>query len=84
MAWKKKKKVSQEISSHEILELHRKTIRKSVSSGHRVYFRYDKDNPRKSNMLDSENTIKKVIKDILISIKFCLCLTMPRLSLGVS
>ena len=27
-----------------------KTIRKGLGRGHRVYFRYDKDNPRKCNM----------------------------------
>ena len=50
MAWKRKKKISQELTVNEILELYRKSIRKGPGRRYRIPFRYDKDDPRKSNM----------------------------------
>ena len=43
-------KIKETLTANEILELHRKTIRKGPGRGHRVYYRYNKDNPRKCNM----------------------------------
>ena len=47
MAWKKKKKVSQEIALMKFLNYIEKQFEKVLAVDTEFYFRYDKDNPEK-------------------------------------
>ena len=46
----RRKKIKEELTAYEILELYKKSIRKNPVRRLRIPFRYDKNNPRESSM----------------------------------
>ena len=95
MRRKLKIKIRESLTANEILELHRKTIRKSVSRGHRVYYDTTKTIPEKvicfcyTDIFSGEvfryweYDKKKVLHRILISTMFYWCLTMQQQKLDL-
>jgi len=45
---RRKIKIAQDLTADEILELYRKAFRKGPGRRHRVYFRFDRNDPKKS------------------------------------